>query len=126
MFKYTYKVYMSQSDYLTLKKIKTQLTMNKLPSLLEYNDYYHYTNFSLEKSIVNNNITYNLLPLQDTTNIYNIVNKNIENNKCSFPICMNTNTRPNRLLNHHTNRFSNVPLNIKKITLNTKVKHCCA
>jgi hypothetical protein len=69
---------MSQGDYLTLKKIKTELMINKIPSVLDYNNYYPFINYSLEHKIVNNSITYNLLPLPDTTQIYNIVvNKNI-------------------------------------------------
>lgn len=114
---------MSQGDYLTLKKIKTELTINKLPSVLEYNDYYHFKDYSLENKIVNNSITYNLLPLPDTTQIYNIVvNKNIVT-KCNFPICTNTNLRLNRKLHIPTKLNTNVPLNIKKIKMNTDLKN---
>lgn len=113
---------MSHGDYLTLKKIKTKLTINKLPSVLEYNDYYHFADYSLENKIVNNSITYNLLPLPDTTQLYNIVvNKNIAT-ICDF--CAIKSLRLNRKLHIPTKLNTNIPLNMKQIKKNNEVKNC--
>jgi len=113
---------MSQSDYLKLKKIKTELTSKKLPSVLEYNNYYPYKDYSLEKLIVNNSITYNLLPLPNTIIINNIVNKYDSSNCCVFPVCNNTNTRFNRIVNNRAHMISNIPLNVKNIHANDNNK----
>ena len=116
---------MSQGDYLTLKKIKAELNVNKLSSVLEYNDYYHFKDYSLEKLIVNTSITYNLLPLPNTNIINNIVNQSNSCSCCVFP-CNNTNTRLIRIPIKHTNTKSNVPLNVKEIHAihNNKFKKC--
>jgi len=129
---------MSQSDFLKYKRISTILNVdnktpsvnspNKLPAVLNAEDYVSYKEYALENSLINSKCTPN--QLQDTT----VLNMELYPSNCPTFACTNTNTRPNRVLNPkiQTAKTSlpTAPLNFKTaemLKLNTiqKTKYCC-
>lgn len=97
---------MSQSDYIKLKKTITVLKSNqingteeekRLPPILDSTDYTDFESYNLETSVSNTKNTYSRLTLPSNTKIFDM-EKNVTN--CvTFPLCVNTNTRINRVLN---------------------------
>lgn len=92
-------IYMSQSDYIKLKKITSELKSRKYPPTLTSDDYTKYGEYHFMKNVVNTKNRLSLLiqpsPLNQT--IYDM-NYNVSN--CTNTImCKDTNNRPNRVLN---------------------------
>ena len=85
---------MSQSDYIKYKKTSQELKINKLPAVLEPDDYISYKEYALENSIKNTKLNYNQLQPPNKTIVLGM-EKTVTN--CpTFITCKNTNTRPNR------------------------------
>lgn len=85
---------MSQSDYIELKKIATELKINKFSPIFGSQEYTDFTKYSLENNVTNTKITYNRLIPTNTQVIFSM-----ERNNQNCPIfidCNNTNTRTNR------------------------------
>jgi hypothetical protein len=101
---YIYK--MSQNDYIQLKRTTTVLKSNqtnqsqktkRLPPVLYPNDYTDFKSYNLETTVSNTKNTYSRLILASNKTIFNM-EKNVSN--CTtFPLCINTNQRVNRVLN---------------------------
>ena len=94
---------MSQSDYIKYKRVGTNLKIsntliqNKLPPILDPEEFVDYKDYSLENKIPTTKITYNKLIPPNKTIIFNM--EKATTNLCpSFTICKNTDTRPNRHL----------------------------
>ena len=119
---------MSQSDYIKHKKTATELKINELPNLLEYNNYNSYKGYSLENTIQNTKIRYNQLIPSGKTLIWNM-EKTVSN--CpTFVLCRNTTSRPNKKtypVNYNAN-YCNItpsrPLAMKKIDILTNNITC--
>jgi hypothetical protein len=85
---------MSQSDYIKYKKMSQELKINKLPPVLEPDDYISYKEYALENSIKNTKLTYNQLQPPNKIMVMNM-EKTVTN--CpSFIVCKNTHLRPHR------------------------------
>jgi hypothetical protein len=92
---------MSQSDYLALKKAQVILKNQKLPAVLPPTLYTSFASYNLETSVPNTKNIYSRLLPSGKTNIYKM-EKSIVN--CpTFAMCVNTNQRPNRVLNSKYN-----------------------
>jgi hypothetical protein len=90
---------MSQSDYIKYKRVGTQLRIdssyNKLPPVLEPQQYIDYKQYALENSITSTNLVYNHLTPSGDINIFGM---NKVTTKCpSFLACTNTHSRPHRV-----------------------------
>jgi len=80
---------MSQSDYISKKKILFELQeQSKLPRILTSQFYTRCLKYSILKNNIDNN---------DEKNIYNTLQTTTKNKCPNFIICMNTNKRPNRI-----------------------------
>lgn len=92
---------MSQSDYLKYKRIATILkvdnTTSKQPPVFTSQNYLNFKEFSLENTIVDTNLRYNMLTISGDILIMGM-NKDVSN--CArFKMCKNTNLRTNRVAN---------------------------
>ena len=86
---------MSHSDYIKYKRVATQLKIDKLSPVLSNEQYTDFKQYSIENTITNTVTLFNKL-LQPNTNIIFNMQKNIS--RCpTFPVCINTNTRANRV-----------------------------
>jgi len=105
---------MSQSDYLALKKAQVILKNQKLPAVLPPTLYTSFASYNLETSVPNTKNIYSRLLPSGKTNIYKM-EKSIVN--CpTFAMCVNTNQRPNRVLNSKYN-----PDPVNKFPVNPKI-----
>jgi hypothetical protein len=99
---------MSQSDYIQTKRIKNELK-NITAQTLNGGQYTEYAKYSMIKYISNTRITYNVLPVEQTTT-----------NCPTFPMCNNTQTRDT-----YISRFQPEVKPIRPIyTKSTDNKHC--
>jgi hypothetical protein len=85
---------MSQSDYIELKKIATELKINKFSPIFGSQEYTDFTKYSLENNVSNTKTTYNRLIPASTQVIFSMERNN--QNCPTFINCNNTNTRTNR------------------------------
>lgn len=107
---------MSQSDYIQLKRTTVVLKSNqtnqsqkakRLPPVLETGDYTDFESYNLETTVSNTKNTFSRLTLPSNKKIFNM-EKNVAN--CTtFPLCINTNQRVNRVLN--TGQLNPAPVN---------------
>ena len=86
---------MSQSDYIKLKRTATNLKEQaKHDAIYKSTDYTTFKEYSLEKTIPNNKITFNQLRMPGTKTIFDIEKKVSD---CpSFILCSGTQARANR------------------------------
>ena len=90
---------MSQSDYITYKRSKTEWTLGKLPTVLEPSQYESFKDYALENIVVNQKLSYSQLVPANTQKIFNMEVPQAKYNECSpFLVCNNTDQRPNRKL----------------------------
>ena len=105
---------MSQSDYIALKKTQIILKNQELPAVLSPELYTSFASYNLETSVSNTKNIYSRLLPSGKTNIYNM-EESIAN--CPrFAMCINTNLRPNRVLNSVFN-----PDPVNKSPVNPKI-----
>ena len=107
---------MSQSDYIQLKRTTMVLKSNqinqsqiakRLPPVLDPTDYTDFESYNLETTVLNTKNIYSRLTLPSNQKIF-YMEKNIAN--CTtFPLCINTNQRVNRVLN--TGQLNPAPIN---------------
>jgi hypothetical protein len=93
---------MSQSDYIQFKKTAQVLraeaiTNHDLPAVLDTGDYTHFESYNLETTVKNTKTQFSRLVLPNDQVFFDI-EKNV-NNCATFPLCINTNQRTNRVLN---------------------------
>jgi hypothetical protein len=93
---------MSQSDYIRFKRTAIVLkNTNELPPVLDPEDYTSFETYNLETTVPNTKTTFSRLELSGQQRIFDM-DKSIPN--CvTFPLCNNTNTRANRVLNTEQN-----------------------
>lgn len=88
---------MSQSDYIKLKKTTMVLKNKELPPILDPSSYTDFVQYNLETTVTNTKNSYSRLLLNGNKNILDMEKKV---SSCpTFPLCVNTNTRTNRVLN---------------------------
>ena len=92
---------MAQSDYLHFKKssmlLKNNATFNELPAVLTPELYTGFTTYNLETTVPNTKNVYSRLVPSGKQSFLNI-EKTVSS--CpTFILCINTNTRPNRVIN---------------------------
>jgi hypothetical protein len=88
---------MSQSDYIQFKKTAVVLKNAELPPVLDPDQYTSFVSYNLETTVPNTKNAFSRLYLSGQQRIFNI-DKNVSG--CTtFPLCINTNTRANRVLN---------------------------
>ena len=88
---------MSQSDYIKLLKTTEVLHNKELPPVFDAGDYTNYESYNLETTVSNTKNSYSRL-VQPTNKTIFTMEKNVAN--CTtFPLCINTNQRTNRVLN---------------------------
>lgn len=119
---------MSQSDYIKYKRVGTQLRIdsswNKIPPVLEPQQYIDYKQYALENAITNTKLIYNT---QTPSGDINVFGMNKTTGGCpTFITCSNTNQRPNRVA-LSTVYFTPTPqpLNIKQQIAAEKAKEAC-
>jgi hypothetical protein len=89
---------MSQSDYIRFKRSANILKNSKeLPPVLEPSSYTAFETYNLETTVTNTKNSYSRL-LPTTDKYFFEIEKNVSN-CATFPLCVNTNTRANRVLN---------------------------
>jgi hypothetical protein len=92
---------MAQSDYIKYKRISTDLridtSFNKLAPVLGSQQYIDYLQYSIENKISTKKTVYNKLDVSGEQVVFGMEKK--VTNCPSFITCINTNTRPNRVLN---------------------------
>lgn len=89
---------MSQSDYIKYKKVSVDLKTNKLPSILNQQDYISFKEYSLENNIPVTKLNYNKLIPVNRQIVMNMEKKTSNVSLCpTFIICKNTNNRTNRI-----------------------------
>lgn len=88
---------MSQSDYIKFIRTAEVLKNKELPPVFDAGDYTDYESYNLETTVSNTKNTYSRLVQPSNKTIFTI-EKNVSN--CTtFPLCVNTNLRTNRVLN---------------------------
>ena len=88
---------MSQSDYIQFKRTAMVLRNAELPPVLDPDQYTSFESYNLETTVSNTKNAFSRLYLSGQQRIFNI-DKNVSG--CTtFPFCINTNTRSNRVLN---------------------------
>ena len=89
---------MSQSDYIRFKKTAMVLKeTKKLPPVLDPEDYTSFETYNLETTVPNTKNAFSRLYLSGQQRFFDI-DKPVSG--CTtFPLCINTNTRANRVLN---------------------------
>ena len=107
---------MSQSDYIKYRKISTQLKLdasrNQLP-VFDSSTYLDYKDYVLENTIVDTNITYNMLIPSGKQIVFGM-ERRVNNCPTTYE-CVNTNKRANRTpLPHVYYTPKNAPLNWKQ------------
>jgi len=109
---------MSQSNYIDCLRDSTILIeQQKLPYVLNCNNYTQYKNFSLVNNIPNTKTCFSQLSLNGNTYVFDMEKSN---NNCSvFQLCKNTNIRPNRDIN-----TEQLPVPMKKYNKNFTEKTC--
>ena len=89
---------MSQSDYIRFKKTAMVLKeTKKLPSVLDPEDYTSFETYNLETTVSNTKNAFSKLYLSGQQRFFDI-DKTVSG-CATFPLCINTNTRANRVLN---------------------------
>ena len=103
---------MSQGDYISYLKTSVRLKRpEKLPPVLNSNDYILFKQYSLENTIINTKISNSDLSMIGKQNVFGM-QKNVD----SCPIfidCSGTNMRPNRVLN--TENYPDVTFRFNKM-----------
>ena len=90
-------IYMSQSDYIRFKRTAVVLRNAELPPVLDPEDYTSFETYNLETTVPNTKNAFSKLYLSGQQRIFDI-DKSVSG--CTtFPLCINTNTRANRVLN---------------------------
>jgi hypothetical protein len=92
---------MSQSDYIRYKRVSTTLrdlssNPTNFPPIISQSDYTDFTNFTMVNTVVNTNINYNEILPTNTIKIFGIPVTN-PTNCWTYPLCINTDKRPNRI-----------------------------
>lgn len=86
---------MSQSDYIKLKRISTELRKGGQDPVLSAQDYIDFKQYNIENNIVSTKPDYRKPAMLGIINIFDI-NRNVL--FCpNFATCSNTNSRPNRV-----------------------------
>ena len=89
---------MSQSDYIRFKRTATVLRNTaELPPVLEPEDYTSFETYNLETTVPNTKNAFSRLYLSGQQRMFDI-DKSVSG-CATFPLCINTNTRANRVLN---------------------------
>lgn len=88
---------MSQSDYIKYKKVAVELQMqSKLRPVIESGQYTRFKDFELENTILSNKLRYEKLQPSNTITVFGI-NQLHASNCARFQLCLNTNSRLNRV-----------------------------
>lgn len=88
---------MSQSDYIRFKRTAMVLKNDELPPVLDPDQYTSFESYNLETTVPNTKNAFSRLHLPTQQTVFDM-EKNISG--CTtFPLCINTNTRVNRVLN---------------------------
>jgi hypothetical protein len=117
---------MSQSDYIRYKRVSARLqdlssNPTNTPSIISQSDYTDFTNYTITNTVINTNKNYNELLPPDTTQIFNITVPN-PTSCWTYPLCVDTNNRPNRIHPTWTDVSNNLR-NIIPILPQKYVKH---
>jgi hypothetical protein len=88
---------MSQSDYIKFKRTAMVLKNAELPPVLGEDQYTSFETYNLETTVSNTKNAFSRLSLSGQQRFFDI-DKSVSG--CTtFPLCINTNTRTNRVLN---------------------------
>ena len=88
---------MSQSDYIRYKRVANELRnqAENLPPVIESGQYINYKAFTLENTILSNQLTYTKILPSSSVNVFGMQRNNPSG--CStFRLCTGTNSRVNR------------------------------
>jgi hypothetical protein len=109
---------MSQNNYIDFLRDTTILKEpNDLPSILNASEYIKFKGYSVEKDVPNTKLCYSELLPNGSQNIFDI-KRNVS--YCpDIQMCLNTNTRPNRIL-----RSPQLPVPTQRFNKNPTEKTC--
>jgi len=122
---------MSQSDYIKYKKTANQIKIdmtNNVSPVFEAQTYTDFKQYALESTIKNTKTIYNKLTPSGDTIIFDM---EVSNSVCpanvTFPVCVNTNLRSNRVAMPDS-YFTPTPqpLNWKKLKNASNQKNACS
>ena len=100
----------SQSDYIQYKKTQQVLSkQQKLPKVLEPNDYTSFEKYTIETTVPNTKLRHSRLIPPSTVSVLEMEKKTT--NCPTFTMCKNTQTRQNRILNTMSNPLPTYRLN---------------
>jgi hypothetical protein len=88
---------MSQSDYIRFKKTALILKADKLMPVLDPSQYTSFETYNLETTVTNTKNAFSRLVPSTNQYFFDIEKKT--SSCATFPLCVNTNTRANRVLN---------------------------